>query len=194
MQLIPAILTDDPMEARHLIEEVQKSGKFLRVQVDFVDGEYNNNLTISPGDLLVSEFNRLKFDAHLMVVEKNIGRFVNEAEVAGYERIISQVESISKPENFSGLAIDVHSPVAAIEPYLANLDVVIVMAVEPGFGGQSFDDDVIESLKRLNRLRRENRYQFRICVDGGVQKEHLEWLEEAGVDELAVGAKRLLGW
>lgn len=192
MNLIPAILTEDPTEARKWIENVKNSGKFERVQVDFVDGEYNNNLTIRPGDILVSEFETLKFDAHLMLIEKNISDWTNEAEISGYQRIISQVESISKPENFSALALDVHSPVAAIEDYLPNLELVVVMAVEPGFGGQEFDVEVIKKIKILNSLRIQSKSKFKICVDGGVQKDHLEMLEEAGADEAAVGVKRLL--
>ncbi len=192
MEIIPAILTDDPAEARDLILKVRESGKFRRVQVDFVDGEYNTNLTFLPGDISVSEFDGLKFDAHLMVVQKNVERWANEAEVAGYDRIISQAESISEPGIFSGLAMDVHSPVAMIEPYLANLKVVIVMAVEPGFGGQEFADLAIEHAKKLADLRLWKGLRFKICADGGVDKEHLEKLEEAGVDEAAVGARRLL--
>jgi ribulose-phosphate 3-epimerase len=188
------VLTDDPGEARDLIEKVEKSGKFGRVQVDFVDGEYNTNLTILPGDILVSEFSGLKFDAHLMVVQKNIGRWANEAEVAGYDRIVAQVESISEPGSFSGLALDVHSPIGAIEPYLGHLEVVVVMAIEPGFGGQEFCDEVIKSIKRLREIRDKFEYKFRICVDGGIQKEHLDELEKAGADEVAVGARRVMEW
>lgn len=194
MQIIPAILSDEIGEARELILKVKEAGGFGRVQVDFVDGEYNNNMTFLPGDILVSEFERLKFDAHLMVTQNNINQWSNEAEIAGYDRIISQAESISKPEDFRALALDVHSPVAVIEPHLKNLELVIVMAVEPGFGGQEFDDEVIKKIKRLSELRKENNYSFRMCVDGGVQKEHLHILEEAGADEVAVGAARALQW
>lgn len=194
MELIPAVLTEDPMEARELIEQVQKTGKFARVQVDFVDGEYNTKMTFMPGDVLVSEFDKLKFDAHLMIVEKNMTRWVNEAEVAGYGRIIAQVESISRPETLSGLAMDVHSPVAAIEPYLANLEVVIVMAVEPGFGGQEFVIQAVENVKRLVELRKANKWTYRICVDGGIEQEHLEVLEKWGADEAAVGVRRVIKW
>jgi ribulose-phosphate 3-epimerase len=192
--LIPAILTDDPTEARNWIEKIKETGEYERIQVDFVDGEYSNNLTIRPGDVLVSEFEGLKFDAHLMLVQKNILGWTNEAEISGYQRIISQVESISDPESFSALALDMHSPVAAIEPYLAKLELVVVMAVEPGFGGQKFSDETIEKIKNLNSLRIQSSLKFRICVDGGVQKEHLAVLQAAGADEAAVGVKRVLEW
>jgi ribulose-phosphate 3-epimerase len=192
MEIIPAILTDDPGEARGLISKVKENGKYTRIQVDFVDGEYNDNRTFLPGDLLVSDFPELKFDAHLMVVQNNIVQWANEAELAGYEHIIAQVESISNPQDYRGLALDVHSPVGVIEPYLENLEKVVVMAVEPGFGGQEFDNRIIERLKRLSRLRRENNYKYKICVDGGVQQEHLSMLENAGADEAAVGVKRAI--
>ena len=66
------------------------------------------------------------------------------AKKVGFDRMIVQVESISRPEDFAGLALDMHSPVEMIEPYLGRLEVVIVMAVEPGFTGQEFDERVIE--------------------------------------------------
>lgn len=185
-------MTDDPTEARKWIEKIKETGEYERIQVDFVDGEYSNNLTIRPGDVLVSEFEGLKFDAHLMLVQKNILGWTNEAEISGFQRIISQVESISDPESFTALALDMHSPVAAIEPYLAKLELVVVMAVEPGFGGQKFGDETIEKIKNLNSLRTQSSLKFRICVDGGVQKEHLAVLQAAGADEAAVGVKRLL--
>lgn len=192
MEIIPAILTDDPGEARELIMKVKESGKFARVQVDFVDGEYANNRTFLPGDILVSDYPELKFDAHLMVTQSNVERWANEAEVAGYERVIPQLESISEPGDYQSLAMDVHSPVTAIESYLKNLELVIVMAVEPGFGGQEFDTKAIEAIKRLSEIRTQSKFKYKICVDGGVQKEHLPLLEKAGADEAAVGARRIL--
>ncbi|KKU99415.1 hypothetical protein A3H89_00025 [Candidatus Amesbacteria bacterium RIFCSPLOWO2_02_FULL_48_11] len=195
MEIIPAILTSKPGEVRGWLRRVAAAGKFRRVQIDFVDGEYADNRSIKVEECgSIRNYSGIKFDAHLMVVEKNVREYAQAAKEAGFDRIIAQVESISRPEEFSGLALDLHSPVAAIEPYLERLEVVVVMAVEPGRGGQKFSEEVTEKIKRLNKLREQFKLKFKICVDGGVEKEHLSQLAAAGADEAAVGVKRVLDW
>lgn len=192
MELVPAILTADPLEARNLLEQIMKSKKFEKAQIDFIDGEYANNLTIKPMDLDLTPFLALDFEAHMMVVEKNLDEYIKGAEKVGYDQAIVQMESISSPEKHKALAIDIHSPLEAILPYLKNLELVTLMSIEPGFGGQEFDTHVIEKIKKLQEEKSKNSWKFKIQVDGGVQKEQLETLEKLGVDEAAIGAKRLL--
>lgn len=188
MEIVPAILTEDPLESDKLLREIRDSKKFGRVQIDFIDGEFAANRTFKPSECDLIPFLPLKFDAHLMIVEKNIIEWSKLAEKMGFDRIIAQMESISHPEDFTALALDVHSPVEAIKPYLPKLNYVVVMSVEPGFGGQEFVDKALVHVKELKPCG------VRICVDGGVDKEHLEILEKMGVDEVAVGAKRVLSW
>ena len=198
MRVVPAILTDDPQKLEELLIETEKSGRFERVQIDFVDGEYTTNKSVGVEDLPASRQGvrgwGLKLDAHLMVIQKNVQSYFEAAKQAGFERIIVQMESVSRPEDYTALALDIHSPVEAIEPYIEKLEYVVVMGIEPGFGGQKFDPKTMEKIKRLDSLREQSKFKFRICVDGGVQKEHLADLEKAGADEAAVGGKRVLGW
>ncbi|KKU56673.1 MAG: Ribulose-phosphate 3-epimerase [Candidatus Amesbacteria bacterium GW2011_GWA2_47_11b] len=186
MEIIPAILTSDPLELEVLLRRIRDSKKYSRVQVDFVDGEYADNKSITPLRMKLGWGQGLKFDAHLMVVQKNLDDYVKN--LFGFDRVIVQMESVSRPEDFDCLALDVHSPVAAIEPYLPSLKLVNLMAIEPGRGGQEFSDEVMEKVKKLRR------YEYSLCVDGGVEQEHLPVLEKMGVDEVAVGAKRVLEW
>ena len=194
MEIVPAILTDDPLESEKLLREIRDSKKFKRVQIDFIDGEFADNLTIKPSECDLTPYLPVKFDAHLMVVEDNIVEWSKLAEKMGFDRIIAQMESISHPEDFSALALDVHSPVEAIKLYLPKLNYVVVMSVEPGFGGQEFVDKAITHVRELREIRVIEGDKYKICVDGGVDKEHLEILEKMGVDEVAVGAKRVLSW
>ena len=136
----------------------------------------------------------LKFDAQLMVSENNVDEWSRYAKKMGFDRIIPQVESISEPEKFEALAMDMHSPVAVGEPHLSKLKYVLVMAVEPGFGGQKFVEAAINDVRELVKIRREKGYKYLIGVDGGIGKEHLAQLEETGADEVAVGAKRVISW
>ena len=181
MQIIPAILTNDIEEFNNLLARI--SHKFDRVQIDFIDGEYTKNKTLLP-----SEVNsNLKMDAHLMVVEKNLQSYLES--LVGFDRIIVQMESISKPEDFDCLALDIHSPIEAIVPYLPKLKLVNLMSIEPGFGGQELDLKIIQKVSYLRSLG-----NFKIAVDGGIEQEHLEKLESLGVDEVVVGASRMLLW
>ena len=111
MQIIPAILTGDVQELDFLLRKIRDSKKFERVQIDFVDGVFASNKSIRVEDLPAGR-QGLKFDAHLMVVEKNLTEYVDG--LMGFDRVIVQMESVSRPEDFDCLALDVHSPVAAI--------------------------------------------------------------------------------
>ncbi len=194
MEIIPAILTSEVQELDDLLRKIRDSKKFERVQIDFVDGEYTANKTFKPMEVDIISYLPLKFDAHLMVTENNITEWSLMAEKFGFDRIIAQMESISRPEDFSGLALDVHSPVEAIKKYLKNLEIVVVMSVEPGLGGQEFVDEATKHVSYLSNLRDLGNLKFKICVDGGIEKEHLNVLEKLEVDEVAVGAKRVLEW
>ena len=194
MEIIPAILTDDVQELDNLLRQIRDSGKFDRVQIDFIDGEYATNTTFKPMEADLIPYFPLKFDAHLMVTENNIVEWSKMAEKFGFDRIIAQMESISHPEDFTCLALDFHSPVTVVRPYLPQLDLVVVMSVEPGFGGQEFVEAAKQVVQELVNIRQENKYGYRICVDGGIEKQHLSSLENMGVDEVAVGAKRVVSW
>jgi ribulose-phosphate 3-epimerase len=194
MEIIPSILTSDRREAEKLLIRIRDSKQYERVQIDFVDGEFAENSTIKPEEIDLLPYFPLLFDAHLMVTQNNIRSWNRVAEKVGFDRIIVQLESVSDPEKFFSLAMDIHSPVEAIEPYLHQLEAVVVMAVEPGFGGQQFINVAVEHVKKLARIRKMNNYRYKICVDGGVEMIHLPFLREWGADEVAVGADRVLSW
>lgn len=194
MQIIPAILSVDKFEVYDMLRQVRDTGRFERIQIDFIDGEYADNKTIRPVEVDLLPFLPMMFDAHLMVTENNVLSWSKVAEKVGFDRIAVQAESISEPGSFNGLALDIHSPAGLLLPYLENLELVILMAVEPGFSGQKFDEGVIEKVRQFNKWRKYDNYNYRICVDGGVQKEHLPILTEAGADEVTVGIRRALDW
>ena len=149
MKIIPAILTNDTRELNELLRQIRDSKKFDRVQIDFVDGEYARNKSIGVADLPPGR-GGLKYDAHLMVVEKNVKEYVQAAKIWGFDRIIAQVESISHPEDFTCLAVDLKTPVEKIEPYLLKLDLVVLMGVQAGQGGQDFDERVLDKIKKVS--------------------------------------------
>ena len=195
MQIIPAILTSEVQELDLLLRQIRDSKKFERVQIDFVDGEYAANKSVRVEECKsIREYRDLKFDAHLMVTENNIVEWSKMAQKFGFDRIIAQVESISRPEDFACLALDIHSPVDVIKSYLPKLDLVVLMAIEPGLGGQEFDPKIAEKISYLSNLRNLGHLSFQIAIDGGVEKNHLQMLEDLGVNEVVVGARRVLEW
>lgn len=188
MQIIPAILTSDPQELDSWLRKIRDSKKYSRVQIDFVDGIYADNLTIKPFDCDLIPYMPLKYDAHLMVRGDNVLFWGKAAEQIGFERVIYQIETVEDPGKQKCLAVDLETPVEKVEPYLKKLDLVLLMAVRAGKGWQKFDERVLSKIEVVKRGG------VRVCVDGGVEPEHLPTLEKMGVDEVAVGVKRVLQW
>jgi len=198
VEIIPSILTADPTEARQLLSKLE--GVFQRVQIDIVDGQFAPHRTIDPSALEEAETSA-KLDFHLMT--KDPTDWVERALRAGADRVIGQIELMSSQFDFVGkvaevglsvgLAVDLETAVERIdETILSNLDVVLVMSVKAGAGGQEFDPRVLEKIKKLNALRESDPTPFRICVDGGILPDNIKKLQEAGADEVTVG-KRLIG-
>lgn len=196
MQIIPAILTDKHSELIKLIKQIEQSKKFSRVQIDFVDKTFGNQTLVVP-QTYPPDFKPLLFDAHLMTSKETIGNDVLEARLVGFNRVIAQVESIEDQGKFllwtegykRGLAIDLDTDVSYIDASIYRaLDLVLLMAVPAGQGEQRFDERVLDKIKKITG------WGVKICVDGGVEQKHLPILEKLGVDEVAVGARRVLEW
>ncbi|MEK7090919.1 MAG: hypothetical protein AAB887_00245 [Patescibacteria group bacterium] len=193
MQIIPAILTSEVQELDSLLRKIRDSQKFERVQIDFVDGEYAKNLTIKPTEIDMVPYLPLKFDAHLMVRGDNALFWGKNAIQMGFERVIMQIES-GESDDYKCVGIDLDTPVETVQKRLKDLELVLLMSVKAGFGNQKFDEVVYGKISYLSNLRSLGNLKFKICVDGGVEQEHLPILEKMGVDEVAVGAKRVLEW
>lgn len=196
MLIIAAILTNDVSELDNLLREIRDSKKFERVQIDFVDKAFGNQ-TLAVPQTYPPDFKPLLFDAHLMTSKETISNDVFEARLVGFHRIIAQVESIGNQRDFllwtegykRGLAIDLETNVSCIDASIYRaLDLVLLMAAPAGQGGQKFDEKVLSKIEMVKKRG------VRVCVDGGVEQEHLPVLEKMGVDEVAVGAKRVLEW
>jgi len=196
VEVIPSILTNDIGEVKDKIARAE--GVCKRVQIDFVDGVFNNNKTVDPSALETIE-NDLDLDFHLMTKEPI--DWVERSLHGGAGRVIGQVELMTDQLAFIGkvqevgcrigLAIDLDTPVASLDQsILTNLDVVLVMAVKAGFGGQKFDERAITKIIELNSIRERDATPFKICVDGGILPEKAKKLISLGVDEIVVG-KRL---
>lgn len=193
IQIIPSILTNDPKE---LVDKLGIcEGVVSRVQIDIIDGVFVSNKTIDPSALFNLE-TELKLDFHLMVKEPI--NWVEKCVRAGADRIISQVEMMENQVDYVGkvqevgagvgLAVDLKTEIDNLDPViLTNLDVVLVMSVAAGFGGQEFDERALDKIERLDEIRIRDATPFRICDDGGVVFEWVDDIRREGVDEVVIG-------
>lgn len=198
VEIIPSILTADPNEARLLLAKVEDI--FERVQIDIVDGQFAPSRTIDPSAIEAVEVSA-KLDFHLMTKEPK--EWVERALRAGADRVIGQIELMASQFEFVGkvaevglsvgLAVDLETAVERLdETILSNLDVVLVMSVKAGAGGQEFDPRALEKIKKLDELKKADPTPFKICVDGGILPDNIKMVQKAGANEVTVGG-RLVG-
>ena len=193
IKIIPSILTNSPDEARELIEKCE--GVAERAQIDIIDGKFVDNKTIDPVVFEVLE-TELKLDFHLMTKEPT--DWVEKCVRGGADRVFGQIEMMESQIDFVGkiqevglsvgLAIDLGTPVTELDPViLTNLDAVLVMSVAAGFGGQAFDSRALDKIKKLDEIRVRDTTPFRICIDGGINKDNIREVVKAGADEVSIG-------
>jgi len=193
IEIIPSILTNDPKELADKLEICE--GVVDRVQIDIIDGVFASNKTIDPSALFSLE-TELKLDFHLMVKEPI--NWVEKCVRAGADRIIAQIEMMENQVDYVGkvqevgggvgLAVDLKTEIDSLDSViLTNLDVVLVMSVPAGFGGQKFDERALDKIKRLDEIRARDKTPYRICDDGGVVFEWVDDIRREGVDEVIIG-------
>ncbi len=198
-EIIPSILTNDPEE---VLAEIQMTeGVVERVQVDVVDGIFAANKTFDI-DLMQDIDTNLKLDFHL--ITKEPVNWVERCVRGGADRIIGQVEMMSDQLNFVqkvqevgalvGLAIDLKTDVSAIDDIMfQDLDVVLVMSVPAGFGGQKFEHKTIQKIEELKKIRERQKSTYKISVDGGITLDYMDDLVKKGADEVIIGERLFKG-
>lgn len=193
--LAPSILSANPLAIGESIRALE--GEEDWIHVDIMDGHFVPNLTYGPSLVraLKKEFPASFLDVHIMVepAEAFLDIFTAEmpdtltVHVEATPHIHRVLQKIRAAGIRPGVTLNPGTPLSAIEPVLHMVDLVLVMAVNPGFGGQQFIPEVLEKIKNLVRLREVHSYDYLIEIDGGVNTGIAEELARNGCDVLVAG-------
>jgi len=196
IDIAPSILSADFSRLGEEIAAVERGGATI-LHVDVMDGHFVPNITIGlPVVKSLAAITRLPLDAHLMISEP--GRYAAQFVDAGAKMVSVHVEadahlhrtlmSIKSAGAQAGVVLNPATPVVAVEEALQFADYVLVMSVNPGFGGQKFIPQAIDKVRRLRQTINEKRLNVRIEIDGGIDKSNIETVVGAGAEILVAGS------
>ncbi len=196
-RIAASILDADLGNLAHAVRRLNGAGSD-RIHLDVMDSHFVPNLTFGAKTIkALRPRTRIPFDAHLMISEP--GRYIEEYLDAGCDSVTFHVEieeaiaptlkAIKAAGRAAGLAVKPGTPLSALEPYAELLDIVLIMTVEPGFGGQEFMKDVLAAKAAgARQLLSHKLYGGEVHVDGGINRETAEYAGSQGVDVFVVGS------
>ena len=195
IQISPSILSADFSQLGNEIKRLEEGGADM-IHVDVMDGHFVPNLTIGPPVIkILRKQCSIQFDVHLMIspVHKYIEAYSNAgADIITIhpEATDNLRESILKIKNLNkkvGVSLNPESKIDLIINYLDKIDLVLVMSVNPGFGGQKFMPEVLNKVRQLKKIQSEKNISFDIEIDGGINFDNCQSAIEAGANILVSG-------
>lgn len=196
IQLAPSILSADFARLGEQVEDVTKAGADL-IHVDVMDGHFVPN--ISFGASVMKSLDNLEtapYDVHLMIENPDsyLGDFVTEKTeyiTVHQEACVHLHRTIQHIRSYgvgAGVSLNPATPVSSLENILEDVDLVLIMSVNPGFGGQSLIHSTLRKIRKLADIREKNNLKFRIEIDGGVNLKTIPDVAETGVDIIVAGS------
>jgi ribulose-phosphate 3-epimerase len=196
VQILPSILSADFARLGEEIAKVESGGATM-LHVDIMDGHFVPNLTMGPPVVQsIRKITKMTLDVHLMItdpdtfapvfIEAGADQVSVHYEAARHlDRTVHLIQGLGAK---AGVVLNPATPVSLLEDILPVLDYVLVMSVNPGFGGQKFIPNALNKIRRLARLRRERGLRFAIEIDGGVNDDNLVDIVKAGCDWMVAGS------
>ncbi len=196
IHIAPSLLAADFANLEKEIEKVRQAGAHF-LHLDVMDGAFVPNISFGPPVIAsIRKKTKLFFDVHLMI--KNPQRYIESFVRAGADCITIHYESTSRPKDAiqkikdydmkAGIAISPRTPAEAVLPYLNMVDMVLIMTVEPGFGGQEMIPEMLEKVRIIRKYLNDNKLDVDIEVDGGINDKNAILAVEAGANVLVAGS------
>ena len=195
IQISPSILSADFSQLGAEIKRLEEGGADM-IHVDVMDGHFVPNLTIGPPVIkALRNHCSIKFDVHLMI--SPVHKYIKAYADAGADIITIHPEatqnlgeSIKMIKNLKkkvGVSLNPNSGIELITEFLGQIDLVLIMSVNPGFGGQKFMPEVLDKIKQLKKIQQEKKLNFDIEIDGGINFENCKIAIDAGANILVSG-------
>ena len=195
IKIAPSILSSDFSKLGEVLEELNQSGAEM-VHVDVMDGHFVPNITFGPPVIKkIRKYSTIPFDVHLMIAP--VHKYIKDFADAGADiitvhpeatdNLVQTIELIKSLGKKAGVSLNPKTTLDSILPVLHLIDLVLVMSVNPGFGGQKFMPEVLSKVKELRAKIDQEKLNIDIEIDGGIDFETAKLAKDAGVDILVSG-------
>jgi len=195
IQVSPSILSADFSKLGEDIKRLEESGADM-IHVDVMDGHFVPNLTIGPPVIKsLRKYTNLPFDVHLMI--NPVHKYIKDYSDAGADiitfhpeatkNVLETINLIKSLNKKVGISLNPNTEINIAQEHLDKIDLVLIMSVHPGFGGQRFIHVVINKIKELDKIRKDKNFKYQIEIDGGINFETSKIAIDAGVDILVSG-------